>query len=240
MHFVELCLFYLVIGGGVGVAYAAASRTESRWSQVFQSLTAVLFWPLYLPFLLDRGRPAESNPVSSPATAPDELSLAIQQVEAELDTALGSLEGWAEGVVGSERIRIDELKAAWQLQASRIRDMDRLLAAEACHVDRELNVPLSDRVRQSQVARRQNIERLQQIRNQAHQELTATLAWVRELVSMIHLARFTGALPSRTQELVAQIAAAIEGLSEVSRWQKEDADGHCPPVEGQNSHTPAA
>jgi hypothetical protein len=43
-----------------------------------------------------------------------------------------------------------------------------------------------------------------------------TLAWVRELVSMIHLAKFTGAPASRAEELVAQIAAAVEGLSEVT------------------------
>jgi len=46
------------------------------------------------------------------------------------------------------------------------------------------------------------------------------LAWVRELVSMIHLAKFTGAPASRAEEIVAQIAAAVEGLSEVN-WQEE-------------------
>ena len=47
-----------------------------------------------------------------------------------------------------------------------------------------------------------------------------TLAWVRELVSMIHLAKFTGAPASRADELVAQIAAAVEGLAEVT-WRDE-------------------
>jgi hypothetical protein len=37
---------------------------------------------------------------------------------------------------------------------------------------------------------------------------------------MIHLARFTGAPASRASELVAQIAAAVEGLSAVT-WQDE-------------------
>ena len=43
---------------------------------------------------------------------------------------------------------------------------------------------------------------------------------MRELVSMIHLAKFTGAQASRAEELVAQIAAAVEGLSELT-WQDE-------------------
>ncbi len=46
-----------------------------------------------------------------------------------------------------------------------------------------------------------------------------TLAWVRELVSMIHLAKFTGAPAARAEELVAQIAAAVEGISAVT-WQE--------------------
>ena len=46
-----------------------------------------------------------------------------------------------------------------------------------------------------------------------YDELMATLAWVRELVTMIHLAKYTGAPASRAVELVRQIAAAVKGLS---------------------------
>ena len=51
---------------------------------------------------------------------------------------------------------------------------------------------------------------------------------MRELVSMIHLAKFTGAPASRAEELVAQIAAAVEGLSDLT-WREEAtvaADGN--------------
>ena len=51
-----------------------------------------------------------------------------------------------------------------------------------------------------------------------------SLAWVRELVSMIHLAKFSGAPAARAEELVAQIAAAVEGLSELT-WQDESPVG---------------
>jgi len=50
-----------------------------------------------------------------------------------------------------------------------------------------------------------------------------TLAWVRELVSMIHLAKFTGAPAARAEELVAQIAAAVQGLSELS-WPEDASE----------------
>jgi len=49
---------------------------------------------------------------------------------------------------------------------------------------------------------------------------------VRELVSMIHLAKFTGAPASRAAELVAQIATAVEGLSEVTQWEDDRIAGH--------------
>ena len=62
-------------------------------------------------------------------------------------------------------------------------------------------------------ARRNNVERLKRVRQRAYEDLFGTLAWVRELVSMIHLAKFTGAPASRAEELVAQIAATVEGLS---------------------------
>jgi hypothetical protein len=38
---------------------------------------------------------------------------------------------------------------------------------------------------------------------------------------MIHLAKFTGAPASRAEELIAQIAASVEGLSEVTSWKNE-------------------
>jgi hypothetical protein len=55
-----------------------------------------------------------------------------------------------------------------------------------------------------------------------HADLIGTLAWVRELVTMIHLAKFSGAPAARAEELVVQIAAAVQGLSEVSAWREQE------------------
>jgi hypothetical protein len=38
---------------------------------------------------------------------------------------------------------------------------------------------------------------------------------------MIHLAKYSGAPASRADELVSQIAAAVEGLSAVASWEEE-------------------
>jgi len=206
-------LLYLTAGLAVAVAVYLcdlARRPSDRW---FLMLTAVFFWPIYLPILLSRrGNPHVSPP--SPVPPPrDDLDAAIAQVDAELESALNSLDGWASDVLARERIRLRELRTAWTAQAARIREMDRLLAQP------ETAPPLdaaNERLRHSEDARRQNFARLRCVRQKAHDDLLGTLAWVRELVSMIHLAKFTGEPAARAEELVAQIAAAVEGLSEVA------------------------
>lgn len=151
------------------------------------------------------------------------MSRAISQVQDELETALASLDGWVEHVLAHEAGRFRELGAAWRAQADRIREMDRLLARTE-PADREPmpDVPrpgASDRYLQSEQTRRTNLARLREVRNRAYEDLMGTLSWVRELVSMIHLAKFTGAPAARAEELVAQIAAAVEGISAVT-WQE--------------------
>ena len=44
-----------------------------------------------------------------PESPPDEMAVTIEQVDAELERALGSLDGWAEDVLARERDRIHEL-----------------------------------------------------------------------------------------------------------------------------------
>jgi hypothetical protein len=219
--FGQTLVLYLLIGGGVAGALYLSGPGNSAAGRWFRLATALPFWPLYLPILLNR-RAAGSDgppPGSSVPPPPDEMALAIHQVDAELVSALASLDGWAEDVLAREKGRIRELRAAWTAQAARIRAMDRVLARP--ENAGEATEPLrpddcADRLRASRMARRKNIDRLRKIRHKTYDDLMATLAWVRELVSMIHLAKFTGAPAARAEELVAQIAAAVEGLSETA------------------------
>lgn len=224
--FGQTLVLYLVIGTGVaGAVYLTwgSGRGTNRW---FVVATAVLFWPLYLPMLLARGAGLREPPVMMSAPN-DELTAAIGQVDSELEAALGCLDGWAEDVLAREKDRIRELRTAWLVQAQRIREMDQLLVrpeyAEAL-ADEPARTAGDPRLRNSLQARRQNVERLQRLRRRAHDDLTRSLAWVREVVSMIHVAKFSGAPAARAEELVAQIAAAVEGLSELT-WQEEAGAG---------------
>ena len=233
MGLTQTILFYLLFG--ISIAAAVALRRERiGWNErIFQVGTAVFFWPLYLPILLDR--PAQTPRVrraqgEHPFDPSDHFAESIAQVETELEAALDSLDGWAENVLAREQDRFAELRSAWRMQAERIRQLDRLLAAaenskNVPNAERELDVGSGKNVRyqQSEQARRENFERLQLVRARLHDDLWGTLAWVRELVSMIHLAKFTGAPASRADELVSQIATAVEGLSEVTQWKEDNS-----------------
>jgi hypothetical protein len=193
-------------------------------------VAATFFWPFYLPMLLAAGESAgealSGKPLggSEAVEERDALATAIGQVEAELDAALEGLDGWAEDVLNCEARRLVELRSAWRLQAERIRQLDRLLAEPATHDDPLAAAAAADvgKARHSEEVRRENIRQLAALRKQLHGDLIGTLAWVRELVTMIHLAKFSGAPAARAEELVAQIAAAVQGLSEVSAWREEE------------------
>jgi len=226
MLLVETAIFYLLLGGAVAVAVYIRSQTGNSVAAGLQMAAACLFWPLFVPVLLSPpvdeaaaiGKPAESV-----GTHNDGLAAAISQVETELDAALEGLDGWAEDVLNSEHHRLEELRAAWKAQADRIRSIDQLLAEPSARADSLAEVAADvASARQSEKTRQDNIRQLSNLRKRMHADLVGTLAWVRELVTMIHLAKFSGAPAARAEELVAQIAAAVQGLSEVSSWREEE------------------
>ncbi len=210
-------VLYLMVGAGVGPAVYLTDRAGRRTERCFRVVTATLFWPLYVPVLLHVAGPGSAPNEPAPL---DDMAAGIAQVDCELQAALGSLGGWAEGVLAREKDRLGELRSAWTAQAQRIREMDRLLSLPE-HFAGPANGGVNQRLRQSEEARQRNLQRVGRLRERAYDDLMGTLAWVRELVSMIHLAKFTGAPASRAEELVAQIAAAVEGLSEVTSEEEQ-------------------
>jgi hypothetical protein len=219
-----LLLLHLMAGAGVAGAVYLSGRSRHAGVRFLQVATAFVFWPLYLPILLAATTTQKSSagPKDQASAGTDELGSVIGQVNAELDGALDSLDGWAEGVLARERGRLQELRTAWVAQADRIRAMDRLLNRPEYAGLADSPLPsaadgeIAVRLRGSRDLIRHNLDRVEEIRRRTLHDLLGTLAWVRELASMIHLAKFTGAPASRAEELVAQIAAAVEGLSAVS------------------------
>ncbi|WP_254508730.1 hypothetical protein [Anatilimnocola floriformis] len=228
MNLPTTLLFYLLIGVAVAVAVHLAWQETDRRNRWFCTCTAIPFWPLYLPVLLQRtSKPNAENREAAAAAPPirDELSTAIQQVQAELELALRSLDGWSDAALAREQGRFVELRKAWNAQADKIRELDQLLQQPSFAVteNEELLTQPDLPAANSDRGRRANIARLAAVRRRLHDDLTNTLAWVRELVTMIHLAKYTGAPASRAEELVMQIATSVEGLSEVASWRGEEA-----------------
>jgi hypothetical protein len=230
----ETLSFYLLVGAGVAAAIYVADDQRLAGQRRWMMVTSVAFWPLYLPLLLSRTKAVGEPQAPACQSSSDEMQAAILQVESELDCAFSSLDGWAENVLSRERSRLNELRSALCAHADRIRQMDALLArvntqgAIAWQAVAPPDDP-TDRCRQSELARTQNLGKLAEVRRQSHADLMATLAWIRELVSMIHLAKFTGAPASRAEELVAQIAAAVEGIAAVEAEcsQQPRLTDHC-------------
>jgi hypothetical protein len=231
-------VFYFLVGIGVSVTVLLSNDGQQMADRALRSCLALIFWPVFLPVLLKSATATSSHidarilePGVQPASHPDdEMTRSIFQVESELHTALRSLDGWTETVLADQQDRFTLLQTAWHHQAARIRELDVLLGKTTTgqpNTDTSQRMATGeptengDRVAQSERGRRDNMQRLVSVRNQLYQDLMGTLAWVRELVTMIHLAKYTGAPASRADELVAQIAAAVEGLSEVNNWPLE-------------------
>jgi hypothetical protein len=199
-------VLYLLAGLGVAAALYLSDPPRPAGERLLRLATAVPFWPLYLPILLAR-------PASLPASAEDDLARTLAVVERELDAAEASLEEWI-GIPEEQHRRLEKLRQAWAAQTELLREIDRLLARpEYGDVEAEPSPGASPQVRQSLNARQDNLERLRQVRHKAEADLLASLAWVRELASRIHLARFTDATAARAEELLAALAAAVETLS---------------------------
>lgn len=233
MNLTTTLLFYVLFGSAVAVAVYVTHDACGRVQRWYLVTSAVLFWPFYLPSLLQRpaGDAVDSTVVAANedsaagAVVSDVMSASIGQVETELDLALTSLAGWSDDVLQREQHRFDELRLAWRAQAEKIRDLDLVLDRldSMDVVDTSVAVP-GDRIASSLRARQANIARLRALRDRLQADLMDTLAWVRELVTMIHLAKYTGAPASRAEDLVMQIATSIEGLAEVATWREAEVD----------------
>ncbi|HTU20909.1 MAG TPA: hypothetical protein VMG10_22850 [Gemmataceae bacterium] len=199
-------VLYLLVGLGVAVALYLSDPPRPSGERWLRLATAVPFWPFYLPILLAR-------PTSLPTAPEDDLARTLAVVERELDAAQATLEEWI-GIPEEQQQRLEKLREAWAAQTERLREMDRLLARpEYAGVEDQPSPSTAPRVRQSLTARQQNLERLRQVRQQAEADLLASLAWVRELASRIHLARFTDASEARGEELLTALASIVETLT---------------------------
>ena len=93
MGFAATMIFYHLIGLGVAIAVFLSEPEKRRLPPVFRLVTAVVFWPLYLPILLAGPRRDSKPEIPPPRSDDDAMSQAISQVESRAgDSARQS--GW--------------------------------------------------------------------------------------------------------------------------------------------------
>src|SRR5437588_375538 len=112
MTFAATMIFYHLIGLGVATAVFLSDPQQGRLLPVFRLATAVVFWPLYVPIVLSSTRPGADTEATASQADRDTMFQAISQVEAELEAALASLDGWVEDVLTHEAGRFHELSTA--------------------------------------------------------------------------------------------------------------------------------
>ncbi|MCX7422878.1 MAG: hypothetical protein NT013_25530 [Planctomycetia bacterium] len=217
MSFTTTAIFYGLIGTSVAMATWLSDQEPRRGEQWFRIFTALLFWPVYLPLLLQPKaiELSESLTATSSTTVPDEFTQMIEQVENELTLALADLPCWADRNVRQEQARIAELSTIWRAKVERLRELDALLArpsfAAEMHSTTAMGTVLknSERLALFEQSRQQSLAHLHAVRERLPHDLVSTLAAVRERITMIHVARFTGEPVSNVAELIAQIGAVV-------------------------------
>lgn len=213
MDFGVSLLFYLVMGGAMAVAALMRRPRLSLGNKLIVALTTLLFWPLSIPLLLSPVAEDEENSCPQASAQSDPVSA----VERELRIAVAGLGRWAGPALNLDPDRISELARIWREQAARIAEMDAILQASAGDLFPGPQ-PASSEVAGPEQARRTHLSRLRQVRQRTQADLDQSLARVRELVSLIHLSRFTGEPAERADELLREIAASVESLTEVVEW----------------------
>jgi hypothetical protein len=206
-------LIYFLIGAGVAVAVYVSEMPLTPSQRYFQTAACLVFWPLFLPLLLQKG-PAHRPAPARELPPGDELSKAIAQVDMELEDALRTVSS-CDRVERYLSAGLGELRSHWRTQAEHIREMDRLLAQP------EYAIP-NDAIQAERPAMRDGAsgydrlgcglnglgaiaERLRKVRDETHVHLMDSLARVRQLAASLQLARFTGQPARESAELLRQI-----------------------------------
>jgi hypothetical protein len=224
MGFHETAVLYGLIGLAVSASLGLQRGAAPLVRRIGLHALWTLLWPFFAPVLFggavhDPDRGAAARGAGQRAARDPRLQAAQQR----LLQALGGLDGVAREVLEREAGRVQKLAGSLGAMEQRLHEMDALLAspefdparAEAALQEMCARGPAQDDPRlESLRARRRNIEQLRALRERAAQDLERALLKMEEMASQILLLRYTNRPETELVELVREIAAAVEGLSE--------------------------
>jgi DNA repair ATPase RecN len=210
----------IVIYGLVGITVSAAiwlSAAES--SSPLEALVHAALWPLFAPTLLE---PRTERTRQAAPERHRRSESRIEEVESNILTALDALDGAPEDVLRPETNRIRSLLDALDAMAARRDDMCEMLSeaqfdrARATERLEELErSPDADESRLESLRNRiRHIDQLEDMHEALSDDIDRTLLKLEEMTSQIRLLRFAGSPAEEVSDLVRDITATVEGLSE--------------------------
>jgi len=208
MSLADLAILYAIVG--VGCAAIVYRRTRgSRRRRAGSALLALPLWPLWAPLAL-----VPDPPRRTPATG------RVARIEAELERAVAAAKGSAFAILFSED-SAERIRAELRALALRIGELDAVLAQpgfdlaaaerRVTHLEHE-GSPTAVR---TAVLHRDNVARLEGLREKSARSLEELGELVGALRSQLVLARYAGSSPEGVGGIVSELWARVEGLGEV-------------------------
>jgi hypothetical protein len=195
----------VTIYGLTGIACAlAAARVRAS---VGDLALLLLLWPLYGPFLLAAGAAGTGGPGSR---------------ERELERALRQVTGTPLARLLPDRRAVRALGRALQAAATRVQEIDRLLArpemsAEGTRAELEAleQASGSAEARAALSLRAQSIRQLEEMRERFARRLAEVDALLAQLLTQVEVLRLGGASEAPGEELVGELLGRVEALGEM-------------------------
>lgn len=208
MSLVDLAVLYALVG--LGCATVVWRRTQgSPRRRAASAALALPLWPIWAPLAL-----VPDPPRRTPASG------RVARIEAELEQAVSAAAGSPFAILlppdAADRIR-RELRQAM----ARIDELDAVLAQPGFDRDEAerrvsaLSEEGSPRALRTAVLHRDNVARLEQLRNKHAHALDELGELVGALRSQLVLARYAGSSPEGVGGIVTELWARVEGLGEV-------------------------
>jgi hypothetical protein len=214
MSLVDLALLYGVAGVGCAALVWRRTRGSPRRRMASAAL-ALPLWPVWAPLAL-----VPDPPRRTPATG------RVARIEAELAHALDAARGSPLSILLSHEAA-DRIRREVRLAAARIDELDQVLALpgfDRTEADRRVDALTETgqpRALRTAVLHRDNVARLEALRDRHARVLEELGELVAALRSQLVLARYAGSSPEGVGGIVTELWARVESLGEVMDAQGE-------------------
>jgi hypothetical protein len=214
MSLLDLALLYAVAGLGCAAVVFRRTRGDAR-RRFASAALAVPLWPVWAPLAL-----VPDPPRRTPAAG------RVARIDAELQHALDASRGSPFAILlpdeAAERIRREV-----RLAAARIDELDEVLAQpgfDRGEADRRVSALTEaghPRALRTAVLHRDNVARLEALRERHARALDELGELVAALRSQLVLARYAGSSPEGVGGIVTELWARVESLGEAVDAQRE-------------------